>query len=149
MDDPFSRWASSEDEEVLVGCFSRIPDRVDILVAHSPPYGWHDRKVADEHRGSQALLAARNRSGRGCWSAATSTLPAAPWGRSNASRQWMTAETRTRPHSDDPVEAAAIADARELAAGTIASALAAQLNAATARERTRCDNSAKYLAEAV
>jgi hypothetical protein len=47
------------------------------------------------------------------------------------------------------VEAAAIADARELAAGTIANALATQLNATSARERTRCDNSAKYLAEAI
>ena len=55
---PFSRWAFSEDEDVLEGCFSRIPDKVDILVSHSPPYGWHDRKMADEHRGSRALVAA-------------------------------------------------------------------------------------------
>jgi len=41
------------------------------------------------------------------------------------------------------VEAAAIADARENAGRTIASALAAQLSAASARERTRCDNWAK------
>jgi Icc-related predicted phosphoesterase len=55
---PFSRWAFSEDEDVLEGCFSRIPENVDILISHSPPYGWHDRKPHGEHCGSKALLAA-------------------------------------------------------------------------------------------
>jgi hypothetical protein len=56
-----SRFAFTEDEDVLEGIFSRIPSDVDILISHGPPYGWVDMSRYGTHDGSTALLAAIQR----------------------------------------------------------------------------------------
>jgi Icc-related predicted phosphoesterase len=56
-----SRFAFTEDEDVLEGCFNRIPSDVDILISHGPPRGWVDLSRYGTHDGSVALLAAVER----------------------------------------------------------------------------------------
>ena len=147
---PFSRWAFSEDEDVLEGCFSRIPDKIDILVAHSPPYGWHDRKVADEHRGSQALLAAIEQKRPRLVVCGHVHLARggsdAPWGRIECV---PSLDERRHPHTPAFLTLRWKPPRAKTRPARLRSALATQLNAASARERTRCDNWAKYFAETI
>jgi Icc-related predicted phosphoesterase/predicted protein tyrosine phosphatase len=82
---PGTGWAFTEDEDVLAGCFARIPDRVDILVSHVPPYGWLDLDRYGQHIGSRALLAAVERARPGLTICGHAHLARgakqAPWGR--------------------------------------------------------------------
>lgn len=52
----FGHWAFMEDDVALFDRFSRIPDDVDILIVHGPPYGLGDYMPRGEHVGSRALL---------------------------------------------------------------------------------------------
>lgn len=63
---PFMRWAFMKEPRELERVYAAIPDGVDVLVSHQPPYGYGDRtfdldegKV--EHVGSRELLAAIER----------------------------------------------------------------------------------------
>lgn len=55
-----SGWAfqapQTHGEDFLVESFSRIPENLDVLVAHAPPYGLRDVNLLGEHAGSRALL---------------------------------------------------------------------------------------------
>ena len=56
----FCNWAFNEDEETLAYKWSMIPDDIDILVTHSPPYGYGDTilqssTMMNEHLGSPSL----------------------------------------------------------------------------------------------
>lgn len=48
--------AFTGDEGLLAKKFALIPDNVDILITHGPPYGMRDLTVRDEHVGSRSLL---------------------------------------------------------------------------------------------
>lgn len=63
---PFMNWAFMKDPKELALVYARIPDGIDVLVSHQPPYGHGDSyfdlasgKV--EHLGSRELLAAIER----------------------------------------------------------------------------------------
>lgn len=62
----FGCWAFMDDPEDLGRIYAQIPDDVDIIVSHQPPYGCGDR-IADfstgqmEHIGSRELLEATER----------------------------------------------------------------------------------------
>lgn len=53
---PFMNWAFNLPEDELHKKFERIPDDVDILITHSPPYGILDSTPAKKDLGSRALL---------------------------------------------------------------------------------------------
>lgn len=61
----FQNWAFMKSGAELVAVYAKIPDRIDILVSHQPPYGYGDRyEHLDgeiEHLGSRELLAAIER----------------------------------------------------------------------------------------
>lgn len=55
-------WAFMKSCEELAKIYAAIPDGVDILVSHQPPFGWGDRAVDEQsgelvHLGSHELLA--------------------------------------------------------------------------------------------
>ena len=59
-------WAFMKPEAGLAEVYAAIPEGIDILVTHQPPYGYGDRWVnertgAEEHLGSHALLSAIER----------------------------------------------------------------------------------------
>ncbi len=63
---PYMRWAFMKPREELAAIYDAIPDGVDILVSHQPPYGLGDRYDDPatgrvEHLGSHELLAAIDR----------------------------------------------------------------------------------------
>ncbi len=51
----FMEWAFMRDEEDLRAVWARIPDEVDVLVTHGPPFGHGDLAVHGLHVGSQTL----------------------------------------------------------------------------------------------
>lgn len=51
---PFFDWAYNMEEEELAKKWALIPDDTDILLTHSPPYGYGDR-TRDGHCGSKSL----------------------------------------------------------------------------------------------
>lgn len=53
---PFMDWAFNLPEDELRRKFERIPNDVDVLITHSPPYGILDSVRKDEHLGSKSLL---------------------------------------------------------------------------------------------
>jgi hypothetical protein len=62
--DPFMRWAFMKRPSDLERVYAAIPDSIDVLVSHQPPFGYGDstfdldsRRV--EHVGSRELLVAR------------------------------------------------------------------------------------------
>ena len=60
---PFMHWAFMRSPEALAETYAGIPEGVDVLVSHQPPYGCGDRSVDEqsgevEHLGSHELLAA-------------------------------------------------------------------------------------------
>jgi len=56
-----SRFAFTEDEDVLEGCFSRIPSNLDLLISHGPPHEWADLSRHGTHDGSIVLRQAVER----------------------------------------------------------------------------------------
>ena len=61
----FEHWAFMKSPEALAEIYAAIPEGVDILVSHQPPYGLGDRAVDGsgrvQHLGSHELLAAITR----------------------------------------------------------------------------------------
>jgi hypothetical protein len=61
----FMRWAFMKEREALEGIYALIPEGIDILVSHQPPYGCGDGfptlSGGKEHLGSRELLAAIKR----------------------------------------------------------------------------------------
>lgn len=53
---PFMNWAFNLPDEDLSRKFERIPNDVDVLITHSPPYGILDSVNGREHLGSKSLL---------------------------------------------------------------------------------------------
>jgi Icc-related predicted phosphoesterase len=53
----FGRWAFSVEESVLAEKFAAIPERTDILLSHSPPFGICDLGANGKNSGSPSLLA--------------------------------------------------------------------------------------------
>ena len=53
---PFMNWAFNLPEDNLAETFAHIPDDVDILITHSPPYGILDSIPEKKGLGSKALL---------------------------------------------------------------------------------------------
>jgi len=51
----FCDWAFNEDEVNLAYIWGKIPDDTDILVTHSPPWGYGDVSIGGEHLGSPSL----------------------------------------------------------------------------------------------
>ncbi|MBU4485124.1 metallophosphoesterase, partial [bacterium] len=49
-------WAFNLPEDDLRKKFARIPDNIDILITHGPPYGILDSIPAEKNLGSKALL---------------------------------------------------------------------------------------------
>lgn len=52
----FGRWAFMDDEDTLAERYAGIPDGVDVLISHGPPYGLCDRTDGGVYPGSIALL---------------------------------------------------------------------------------------------
>lgn len=52
----FFNWAFMDDEDGLAERYAQIPDGVDVLISHGPPYGLCDRTDGGIHAGSIALL---------------------------------------------------------------------------------------------
>jgi len=62
----FMNWAFMKEPAELEDIYTQIPDGIDILVSHQPPYGYGDRLVNEmsdhvEHLGSRELLTAIRR----------------------------------------------------------------------------------------
>jgi Icc-related predicted phosphoesterase len=53
----FNEWAFMRDELELETIWTRIPDDVDVLMTHGPPFGHGDLVVDGRHAGSTTLLA--------------------------------------------------------------------------------------------
>lgn len=53
---PFMNWAFNLPEDGLRKNFERIPENVDVLITHSPPYGILDSVKGKNHLGSKSLL---------------------------------------------------------------------------------------------
>lgn len=53
----FNNWAFNLSEAQLAEKWALIPPDTDILVVHSPPYGWQDEVLPNDHLGSPSLLA--------------------------------------------------------------------------------------------
>jgi Icc-related predicted phosphoesterase len=59
----FMHWAFMKSREELAEIYAAIPEGIDVLVSHAPPYGYGDRSIDGqtgevEHLGSRELLAA-------------------------------------------------------------------------------------------
>lgn len=55
---PFAGWVFNLDEHELIDKYAKIPDDIDILITHKPPYGILDKsdnKCGQKHCGSLAL----------------------------------------------------------------------------------------------
>lgn len=52
----FFNWAFMKDDADLAQVFNRIPEGLDILISHGPPYGKCDRAMSSIRAGSKALL---------------------------------------------------------------------------------------------
>jgi Icc-related predicted phosphoesterase len=57
----FGGWAFMKDPIDLAPIYESIPDDVDIIVSHGPPYGYGDENLLGQHCGSLELLAAIDR----------------------------------------------------------------------------------------
>ena len=55
----YGHWAFMKAPADLAPIYARIPEGIDILVSHQPPYGYGD--LAQDHQGSRELLAAIER----------------------------------------------------------------------------------------
>jgi predicted phosphodiesterase len=57
---PFFDWAFNASEDKLRSIYSKIPNDVDVIISHGPPYGYGDLSTYSnnygEHVGSRALL---------------------------------------------------------------------------------------------
>ncbi len=53
---PFNKWAFNLTEEELSRKWEQIPDNIDILLCHSPPYGIMDKTSDNKNIGSKSLL---------------------------------------------------------------------------------------------
>jgi len=53
---PFNNWAFNIPEDKLADKFARIPEGIDILITHSPPYGIMDSTPRNFKLGSKSLL---------------------------------------------------------------------------------------------
>lgn len=57
---PFNNWAFNREEAQIQKYWDNIPEGLDILLIHSPPYGildeTHHPKYTSEHIGSKSLL---------------------------------------------------------------------------------------------
>jgi Icc-related predicted phosphoesterase len=51
----FGNWAFMRDERVLLEKYRNVPNGLDVLISHTPPYGFLDKNVDGEHCGSQSL----------------------------------------------------------------------------------------------
>lgn len=56
--DQIGAWAFMKEPRDLAPIYEAIPDDVDIIVSHQPPYTFGDRNMMGEHVGSRELLAA-------------------------------------------------------------------------------------------
>lgn len=56
----FGSWAFMESEAKLGRRFQQMPQKLDILISHGPPYGILDKTETGIHAGSSALLEASN-----------------------------------------------------------------------------------------
>lgn len=54
-------WAFTEDDAGLINRFSKIPEGIDVLLTHTPPYGQGDRTLNGVNYGCQHLMAAVRR----------------------------------------------------------------------------------------
>jgi len=54
-------WAFTEDDAGLIERFSKIPEGIDVLLTHTPPYGQGDRTLNGVRYGCQHLMAAVKR----------------------------------------------------------------------------------------
>ncbi len=54
---PFNRWAWMAPERTLKKIYQEIPDDVDVIVSHTPPYGMCDKSNGGQFCGSRSLLA--------------------------------------------------------------------------------------------
>ena len=53
---PFNNWAFNLPEEELCRKFAHIPNNIDILITHSPPFGILDSTPIKKNLGSKSLL---------------------------------------------------------------------------------------------
>jgi Icc-related predicted phosphoesterase len=49
-------WAFQEEDDLLEGLYRRVPERLDILLSHIPPFGLLDKDMRGISNGSRALL---------------------------------------------------------------------------------------------
>jgi len=62
--DRFEHWALMKEPDDLIAVYAKIPENIDILVTHQPPYGYGDMELTSgslAHVGSHALLASIER----------------------------------------------------------------------------------------
>lgn len=52
----FNNWAFMVDEKALAKKYAKIPDHIQVIVSHTPPFGCGDRTLEGERHGSTALL---------------------------------------------------------------------------------------------
>ena len=52
---PFYEWAWQAPESTLEKLYSHIPDNTNILISHTPPFGFCDKNDHGEHKGSKSL----------------------------------------------------------------------------------------------
>ena len=53
---PFCNWAFNRTEEEMDVLFSKIPENIDVLITHTPPFGILDDSGRNKDLGSQSLL---------------------------------------------------------------------------------------------
>ena len=53
----YERWALQEEDDLLEGLDRRVPEKLDVLLTHIPPFGLLDRDKRGISNGSRALLA--------------------------------------------------------------------------------------------
>jgi hypothetical protein len=106
--DPFMRWAFMKRPSDLERVYAAIPDGIDVLVSHQPPYGYGDSTLdVDsrhlEHVGSRELLVAIERvrpEGRDLWACSRRLRPLRASGHSDLQRQRRRRELPARQHAD-------------------------------------------------